>query len=399
MLSINAAIEKIISSSQVLDRRETLALTQALGRILACDQVATVNVPPADNTSMDGYALHTASLKGEAPWILPVSQTIKAGDVVQALQTDSAARIFTGGEIPEGANTVVIQEDCDALAGRVRINRDAVPRDNIRPKGQDIAKGDCVLKAGQYLRPQDIGLLASIGISTVEVYQTMTVAILNTGNELVLPGKSLQQGQIYNSNYFMLRALLEKLGCRVLENKQHHVMDNLEQTQSSLNTLSEQADLIITTGGASVGDEDHITKAIESQGELTLWKIHVKPGKPLAFGRIGNTPIFGLPGNPVSVFVTFLLFVRPFLFSLQGRSIAATKSLLLPAQFHIARPRARPEYARGRISSAGVELYPNQNSGVLSSVSWADSLVFIPHNTTIEKNTLVETFPIENFYS
>lgn len=392
LLSVEQARQTIIAEG--LARRggvvESVPLEQALGRVLAEDIVSGIDVPPADNSAMDGYAVRAQeALLGV---ILPVSQTVAAGTLPAPLAVGSAARILTGAELPPGADAVVIQEEVERTGDVIELRAAARPGDNIRPRGQDIARHSRVLSAGHRLRPQDLGLLASINRDRVSVYQPIKVALLSTGSELVEPGAELKPGHIYNSNRPMLAALLSQCGCQVVS--QDRVADDAAQTRQMLSRAAEGADLIVTTGGVSVGDEDHVKAAVQALGELSLWKIAMKPGKPLAFGRVGSVPLVGLPGNPVSAYVTFQLLVRPLLQALGGQRVSELEYRQLPAAFHWPRAGRRDEYARARVSDGRVELYPQQSSGALSSVVWAECLVYIPAGASIAPGELVQVLPL-----
>ncbi len=391
MLNVDQARQQLLDAISPLEKTKTVKLQRALNRVLAAACVANINVPPADNSAMDGYAVHTGDIES-VPCALPVSQRIAAGQSPAPLKRGTVARIFTGAEIPQGANAVVIQEDCDATDSGAIVKTTVRPGDNIRPNGQDIKQGSVLFEAGHRLRPQDLGLLASTGIAEVVVGRKPRVAVIGTGDELVEPGRPLARGQIYNSNKFLLNGLLQQLGCKVVYSG--IVADTLDATVNALEHRAREADLVITTGGVSVGDEDHVKKAIETLGRLQLWKIHLKPGKPVAFGNIEGTPLLGLPGNPVSSFVTFLLFAVPVIQKLQGQAYQAPQKLPLPLKFAINRARGRPEFMRVRITDAGVERYPNQSSGVLASVAWANALAFIPDGKTFSEGDLVDVYPL-----
>ncbi|WP_235015546.1 gephyrin-like molybdotransferase Glp [Oceanicoccus sp. KOV_DT_Chl] len=325
LMPVEEALTKIIASAQPLAEFESVSLLLALGRVLAEDQRSTIDVPPCDNSAMDGYAFcfkdiaasGTARNSSNESRELVVSQRIAAGAIGKPLKAGTAARIFTGAAIPEGADTVVMQEDTNAFGEAIRIIDTVKFGQHVRPKGQDIRAGGLVMAKGRRLQPQDIGLLASIGMTSVKVYRQLKVAVLSTGDELVEPGQTLAEGQIYNSNRYTLTALLTAMGCEVLDGG--IVADDFERTCQQLKQLSSQADVIISSGGVSVGEEDHVKAAVESLGELALWKLNIKPGKPLAFGTVNGTPFFGLPGNPSSVFVTFCLLAKPYLLAAMGR--------------------------------------------------------------------------------
>lgn len=374
MISVDEALERILAAATVQAGTERIALTAALQRVLAEDITAAMHSPPWDNSAMDGYAVRAADIA--AGTTLAVSQRITAGSAPQVLAANTAARIFTGAPIPAGSDTVVIQEDVDAADNAVTFREACKPGANVRRQGHDVAKGTRVLAAGHRIRPADIGLLAALGVADVAVRKPLRVAVIATGDELTPVGEPLSAGSLYDSNGPMLTALLMQLGMQVIDGGRLH--DDLASTRTRLRELAAQADVLLTTGGVSVGEEDHVKAAIEAEGELKLWKVRVKPGKPLGFGRVANTPWFGLPGNPVSAFVTFQLFVRPWLLKSQGASELYLKRLTLTAGFDWPKAGTRQEYLRGRIENDVVQLHLRQGSDALSGISWADCLVEIP---------------------
>jgi molybdopterin molybdotransferase len=394
---VDEALSAILSGVQSVQSVETIPLMQALGRVLAEDQRSEVDVPPCDNSAMDGYAVRAVDVVGDEV-VLPISQRIPAGKMGGALAKGSAARIFTGAAIPLGADSVVMQEYTELLGDdSVRVVCDVKLGQHIRPQGQDIAVGSVVVNRGKRLRPQEIGLLASIGLTVVPVFKRISVAVLSTGDELVEPGQPLPAGQIYNSNRYTLSALLTALGCNVIDGG--IVTDDLDTTIQQLQKVSEQADLIISTGGVSVGEEDYVKTAVESLGELKLWKLNIKPGKPLAFGSVAGKPFFGLPGNPSSVFVTFSIVARPFLLKLQGQLDVNPVISCVTAGFEWKRAGSRQEYLRCRVESGVVSLYENQSSGVLASASWANALVILPPETTVDRGDDVEVILLSELIS
>lgn len=390
LMPVADALEAILAGAKTITAIETVPLLECLGRVLAADQVATMDVPSCDNSAMDGYAIRHADLAANQQELV-VAQRIPAGYLGAALKAGTAARIFTGAAIPDQADTVVMQEDTELLGDVVRINCEVRPGQHIRPRGQDIASGSVVISRGKCLRPQDIGLLASLGRTEVEVYSRLKVAVMSTGDELVEPGQSLGEGQIYNSNRYTLSALLLSLGCDVLDGG--IVGDDFDATCQQLQALAKDADVIVSSGGVSVGEEDHVKAAVESLGQLALWKMNIKPGKPVAFGAVNGTPFFGLPGNPTSVFVTFSLMARPYLLRCQGRTQVEPVMVQGIANFEKLRSGIRQEYVRARVVNNGavaeVELYPNQSSGVLASTSWANALVVIAPGTTVARGDAV----------
>lgn len=394
-MPVEDAISRILAHAELAVPTENCPLIDALGRVLAVDLVSPLAVPGADNSAMDGFALRAAEA---ASGSLPVSQRVPAGHRPTPLAPGSAARIFTGAIIPEGADTVIMQEDCDIEGDSVRVRGDVGVGQHIRKRGQDIHEGDTILTAGRRLRPQDLGLAASVGLSEVLVYRALRVAILSTGDELVEPGKGVAApGQSYNSNRFTLAGLLKSLGAEVIDGG--IVRDDPAATVDALARAADAADLIITSGGVSVGEEDHVKAAVQSLGALDLWKLAIKPGKPLAFGRVGDTPFLGLPGNPSSVFVTFCLVARPLLLALQGASDIAPVTARARAAFTVNRAGSRQEYLRATVSSEDggmtVSAFSNQSSGVLSSVSRSNALAVIPPGTTVAEGDTVEVLLLD----
>ena len=401
MLSFEQALEKLLSAAHAVEEVRSLPLTAATGRILAAPQQSTVAVPPLDNSAMDGYAVRLADISALGV-CLPVSQRIPAGTVGTTLQAGTAARIFTGAPIPAGADAVIMQELCAHGENGVVINHLPRANENIRRAGEDIAVGDQILKPGIKLRPQDIALAASAGLPELPVYRRLRVGVFFTGDELVQPGEPLPPGAIYNSNRYALRALLEGLGCEVRD--LGTVPDNLEATRDALRRAAADNDLIVTSGGVSVGEEDHVKPAVEAEGQLDMWKIAIKPGKPLAFGEVrregGKAWFIGLPGNPVSAIVTFLIMVRPFILRLQGVADVTPRAFNLRADFDWLRPDVRAEFLRARMNdNGGVELYPNQGAGVVTSLCWGDGLVFNKPGLAINKGDSVRFVPFSELLS
>jgi molybdopterin molybdotransferase len=373
---------------------ETLDLSNADGRILAKDIHSVIDVPGFDSSAMDGFALCAQGLASQQ--MMSISQTIQAGHVGQALQAGTAARIFTGAPIPPGADAVVIQEDTEYTESELKVLQAPQAGENIRKRGHDIQVGTMVLKQGHRLRPQDIGLLASLGISQLEVYKPLRVVIINTGNELISPGEQLQAGQIYDSNSFTLQSLLKRLGMQVI--RAGIVKDDLQSTCAALEQAATEADCIISSGGVSVGEADHVKAALEKLGTLSLWKLAIKPGKPFSFGSIGNTPFFGLPGNPVAVFVTFLLLVKPGLLRMQGASRLRAQSLQIAADFDRNNSGIRDEFLRVRLEKNNkgqicLMDFDNQGSSVLNSLSWADGLALLPAKSNVQRGELLTYMP------
>jgi molybdopterin molybdotransferase len=397
MLSAAEALDFLLSAARPISDIETLATLAANGRVLASAQMSQLNVPPMDNTQMDGYAVRAAECaSGNAA--LKVSQRIPAGHVGQALQPGTAARIFTGAMIPEGADAVVMQEQCEAAGDMVTVRHAPKAGEWIRRTGEDIKAGSAILAAGTRLRAQELGLAASVGLATLPVVRKPRVAVFFTGDELTMPGEPLKPGAIYNSNRFTLRGLLENLGCDITD--YGIVPDSMAATRDTLRKAAAAHDLIITSGGVSVGEEDYIKPAVEAEGRLNMWQIAIKPGKPLAFGEINRTGgegtafFIGLPGNPVSSFVTFLLFVRPFLLRLQGVAEVVPKAFAMRADFALPKADRRNEYLRARINaSGGLDLFTNQSSAVLTSTVWGDGLIDNPPGQTIAPGDTVRFTP------
>jgi molybdopterin molybdotransferase len=392
MLAVPEALDFLLSAARPVKETETISTLAANGRVLAKSQVSGLNVPGADNTQMDGYAVRSADcVSGSAS--LTVSQRIPAGHVGQPLLPGTAARIFTGALIPEGADAVVMQEQCELNGNVVTVRHAPKAGEWIRRAGEDITNGSVILPAGTRLRSQELGLAASVGLAELPVKRRLRVAVFFTGDELAMPGEPLAPGAIYNSNRFTLRALLENHGCEITDFG--IVPDSLQATRDVLRKAADGNDLIITSGGVSVGEEDHIKPAVEAEGKLNMWQIAVKPGKPLAFGEVKDAFFLGLPGNPVSSFITFLLFVRPFILKLQGVAEGlAPHSYALRADFNWPKPDRRNEFLRVKLNQAGgVELFPNQSSGVLTSTVWGDGLVDNPPGQAIHAGDIVRFIP------
>jgi molybdopterin molybdotransferase len=399
LLSVEDALATLLAHALPLDDSERVPLGKASGRVLSRDLLSPLDVPGFDNSAMDGYALHSRDMDIARTRGLVISQRIPAGVQGKALQPGAAARIFTGAPVPEGADTVVMQEVCRAEGDRVFVEKPAGAGANIRPRGNDITAGTTLLSAGTFMRAAQLGLAASVGIAELEVRRRLRVAVFSTGDELVEPGQPLAPGQIYNSNRYLLNALVEAQGCEVVD--LGSISDSLDATRMTLAAAAARADLVITSGGVSVGEEDHVKAALQSLGELTLWRVRMKPGRPLAFGRIGDVPFLGLPGNPVSVFVTFLLFGRPYLQRLQGRADTPPASWPVSAGFDH-RASDRPEYLRVRIHRDAARgptagKYPRQGSDVLSSVAWADGLVEIGENAEVHPGDTLRYLPFSEW--
>ena len=401
MLTVAEALAVLLAADRPLadgTAAELVPTLEANGRVLAASQVSQLNVPPADNTQMDGYAVRAADCSSGAAR-LPVSQRIPAGHVGAPLAAGTAARIFTGAMIPAGADAVVMQEMCEAEGDAVVIRHAPKSGEWVRRAGEDIRSGSVILAAGTRLRPQDLGLAASVGLEKLPVLRRLRVAMFFTGDELTMPGQTLKPGAIYNSNRFVLRGLLENLGCEITD--YGIVPDNREATRDALRRAAQQHELILTSGGVSVGEEDHVKPAVEAEGRLNMWQIAMKPGKPLAFGEVrraegGNAFFIGLPGNPVSSFVTFLIFVRPFILRQQGvaADALAPQALAMRADFDWPKADRRQEFLRVKINAGGgLDLFPHQGSGVLTSAVWGDGLVDNPAGQTIVRGDTLRFLP------
>jgi len=393
MLAVREARDFLLAAARPVTDTETVATLAANGRILAHAQRSSLQVPGHDNTQMDGYAVRAADCVSGAA-ALPVSQRIAAGHVPAPLQPGTAARIFTGAMIPPGADAVVKQEQCELAGDVVTVRHAPQAGEWIRRAGEDIADGSTILAAGTRLGSAELGLAASVGLAELPVRRKLRVAVFFTGDELTMPGEPLAPGAIYNSNRYTLRALLENLGCEIVD--LGIVPDTLAATRAVLRQAADGNDLIITSGGVSVGEEDHVKPAVEAEGKLAMWQIAVKPGKPLAFGEVGSAFFVGLPGNPVSSFVTFLLFVRPFILRLQGAGDEALspRSYPLRADFEWPKADRRNEFLRARLNeNGGLDLFPNQGSGVLTSTVWGHGLIDNPPGNPIKAGDMVRFIP------
>lgn len=399
---LDDALAELLAHAAPLPGTDTVATFDADGRVLAQDCTSALHVPPQDNSSMDGYAVRCADVAAPGT-VLPVSQRIAAGSAGEPLTPGTAARIFTGAPVPPGADAILMQEDCEAVEpGSVRIHAVPQPGQWIRRAGEDITRGAVVLAAGTRLSPAELGLAASIGLHQLPVARRPRVALFSTGDELVMPGEvppdQMRPGAIYNSNRFFLRAMLLRLGCEVTDFG--IVPDRREATIAALRDASSAHDLILTSGGVSVGEEDHIKPAVESLGRLDLWQIAMKPGKPFAYGTVGSTHFMGLPGNPVSSFLTFALLVRPFVLRLQGVQEVAPKSIAVTARFDWPRADKRREFLRvRRHPQGGLELFSNQSSGVLTSAAWGDGVVDNPAGQTIAAGDTVQYIAFSDLIS
>ncbi|POD69492.1 molybdopterin molybdenumtransferase MoeA [Pseudomonas syringae group genomosp. 3] len=391
LLPVEEAIARLLAMAEAtqITERQRVSLADAEGRVLAVDLVSTLDLPPWPNSAMDGYALRQADWTGEP---LTVSQRIFAGQAPEPLAPGTCARIFTGAPMPEGADCVEMQENADVLSDqRVRFSEPLSVGQNIRPQGQETRIGDSVLAAGTRLGPIELGLAASLGLAELEVIRRVRVAVLSTGDELIEPGQPLGPGQIYNSNRVLLCSWLKRLHCEVVD--AGILPDDLPQTRAALESLHD-VDLILSTGGVSVGEADFLGHALREEGELTLWKLAIKPGKPLTFGHFRGVPVIGLPGNPASTLVTFALLARAYLLRRQGVMDVAPMQFPVPAGFVWTRPGNRREYLRGRLEQGRAVVYRNQSSGVLRSAAWADGLIEVREGTTVAEGDWVSFIPL-----
>jgi molybdopterin molybdotransferase len=380
LMPVEDALDQLLgmANEQRLADSELLALDDARGRVLASDLVATLDLPPWPNSAMDGYALNLSDLHRQP---LKVSQKVYAGLAPDTLLPGTCARIFTGAPLPPGATCVEMQENVEVLEdGRVRFLQPLKAGQNIRAQGQENRVGDILLRAGKRLGPFELAVAAGQGLAQLHVVRRPRVALLSTGDELVEPGQPLRPGSIYNSNRVLLGHWLRELGCEVID--AGILPDRPAQTRLKLEQLQVSADLILTTGGVSAGDADCLGQVLRDNGKPLLWKLAIKPGKPLTVGHFGTMPVIGLPGNPTSALVTFGLLARPYLLRVQGVEDVTPLSFTVNAGFDWHKSGSRREYLRVKLEAGRAVLYPNQSSGVLLGATWADGLVEIPENST-----------------
>jgi molybdopterin molybdotransferase len=395
LLSVDDALGVLLGQATAVSEVEDVPTLEATNRVLALAQRSTMDVPPMDNSAMDGYAVRLSDLPEKNS--LVVAQRIMAGMVGKPLEPGTAARIFTGAPVPPGADAVVMQEQCEVSGNEVLVKAMPKAGEWIRRVASDIQRGAEILPAGKRLLPQDTGLAASVGIKSLPVFRRVRLGLFFTGDELVMPGEPLPPGRIYNSNRFTLRGLGEVYGCDIRD--YGIVPDSLQATREVLRRAAAECDLIVTSGGVSVGDADFVKPAVEAEGSLLMWKIAMKPGRPLAFGRVKDAFFIGLPGNPVSSFVTFLIFVRPFVLKVQGHSDVQPKAIAARADFDWPEPDSRREFLRVKWNAqGGLDIYPTQDSAVLTSTAWADGLVDNPARQAIRKGDLVRFLPYSELY-
>lgn len=397
MLSADQLLDALLERARGVTESETVSVTDALGRVLAAPQTSVITVPPLDNSAMDGYAVRVADVV-VAGVRLPVSQRILAGAVGAPLQPGTAARIFTGAPVPSGADAVLMQEYCTAEGETVVINKLPQPGENIRRAGEDIEAGAQVIAAGTRIGAAEMGLAASVGLVELPVFRKLKVACFFTGDELVTPGEPLAPGQIYNSNRYTLTGLINGLGCELID--LGIVPDTLDATEAALARAASLADVVITSGGVSVGEADYVKAAVEKLGRVEMWKVAMKPGKPIVYGRVNDADFIGLPGNPVSAFVTFCLFVRPFLLKRMGAAGVLYRAFAVQADFAWSKPGVRREFLRARLQPSGrLALFPNQGSGVLTSCAWSDGLVDLAVSQTVQPGDWVRFIPFSELLS
>ena len=391
MLTATQLLENLLERARGVTATETVAISAALGRVLAAPQISSITVPPLDNSAMDGYAVRVADVVTRGIK-LPVTQRILAGAVGDPLTPGTAARIFTGAPIPPGADAVLMQEYCATEGKDVVINALPWPGENIRRAGEDIEAGAQILAAGTRMGAAEMGLAASVGLAELPVFRRLKVACFFTGDELVTPGAPLAPGQIYNSNRYTLTGLVNDLGCELID--LGIVPDTLEATEAALTRAAREADVVVTSGGVSVGEADYVKTAVEKLGRVEMWKVAMKPGKPVVYGQVGEADFIGLPGNPVSAFVTFCLFVRPFLLKRMGVADVLYRAFAVQADFAWIKPGKRREFLRARLQPNGkLALFPNQSSGVLTSCAWADGLIDLEMDQTVQPGDWVRFIP------
>ena len=391
MHSIEQAINALTATLSIKKSKQRQALPNAHNCVLAESVYAQVDVPQWDNSAMDGYALRASDLQ-QPDNSLSLAGRIAAGDrPEQSLPAGQCMHILTGAPVPLGADTVVAQEDCTISPEQIQFNN-CQAGGNIRRRGEEIQQGQLLLEAGTRLRAQEIGLLASQGYAEVEVYTPLRIGLISSGNELCELGQPLKPGQIYDINSYSLNALLQGLGFQVTLYAK--MPDDLQQSSDCLAKASTEQDVLISSGGVSVGEEDHLKNAVSALGQLNLWRVAIQPGKPLAFGRVGNTPWIGLPGNPAAALITALIIARPALLHAQGVTHCSHQALHIPAAFEWKKPRPRQQYLHARLvlqdnGQLHAKIHPKQSSAMLIAASWADGLVEIKAQQTVQKGDLV----------
>jgi len=396
---VDQAIAELLTRVPSSLPRERVALSEAAGRVLAEDVRAPWPMPAWDNSAMDGYALRAADVPAEGAW-LPLAGRIAAGDsALHALPPGHAVRIFTGAPLPPGADSVVAQEQAEVEGAAVRLPATELGS-HVRRCGEEFAADSCVLEAGQRLRPQELGLLASLGVAEVLVYRRLRVGLLSSGNELREPGEALQAGQIYNANRYSIAAILRGLGCEVDDSVL--LVDELDASCAALRLAAAQCDVLISSGGVSVGEEDHLKHAVSELGELQLWRLAIQPGKPLAFGHVCGTPWIGLPGNPAAAFITALVVARPYLLRAQGCREVMPQPLRIAAGFTWNKVNNRRQYLRARIQLSAGQLcavpHAKQGSAMLTAACWADGLAIVECQRTLQEGELIDFLPFDSLF-
>ncbi len=398
------ALARLAETTEAVATAVEVPITEAHGRILAEDILSQHDVPPHDNAAVDGWAVYFDDLNKDGDTSLAWRDRIPAGRPLgHAAPRGEALRVFTGAPMPEGEggapgpDTVLMQEDCREEDGQVIIPPGIKKGANRRNAGEDIKQGEAILAAGRRLKPQDVGLAASVGLTSLAVYRRLKVAVFSSGDEVFEPGQDLPPGGIYDSNRFMVIALLEGLGCEV--NDLGILPDRLDAVQGALDNASKSHDALITSGGVSTGEEDHIKGAVEALGHLHFWRLAIRPGRPIALGQVGRVPFVGLPGNPVAVLVTFLRFARPLLLGLSGARDTEPHSFPVRADFDYNKKGGRREWLRARLrtlddGSLAAEKYKSSGAGILSSAVFADGLIELPEDVTrVEEGMLVDFLP------
>ena len=374
-------------------KTELRTIENALGCCAAKDIQSLINVPPADNSAMDGYAIAYSDVSLQTSY--RVSARVPAGYVGSRLEPGTVARIFTGAEIPTGADTVVMQENVEFAGDEVRLLSLPDQFENVRSQGQDIEAGSLIVRKGDLLSARTLSMVASVGVAELEVVTPLKVAIMSTGDELVEPGNAIAPGQIYNSNRYALSGMLRNMGMEVVD--LGIIGDTPEATEQALLEAASMADCILTSGGVSVGEEDHVKAAVEKLGKIELWKLSIKPGKPLAYGEVQGVPFFGLPGNPVSTFVTFYMVARQYLLAMQGRSDYQPFCVTGESDFSF-KGGGRREYLRVQVQiiagQARLSKFPHQGSGIMTSVVWADALAMVEAGQIVQPGDLLTIYPL-----
>ena len=402
LLSVDAALALIEARIAPVVTHEVVKLSAAAGRILARDVVAGMDLPPHANSAVDGFALAHADLAPDRETILPIAGRAAAGHPLgRPVARGAAIRIFTGAAMPEGADTVMMQEDCIIEEGRVRLQPGIKKGANRRHAGEDVAAGSVALPAGQRLKPADLGLAAALGNDSLPVFRPLRAALLSTGDEVCEPGRPLPPGMIYDANRVMLAALLRAQGCIVSD--LGICPDRANALADTLAGAAAEHDLIVTSGGVSTGEEDHVRAAIEKLGRLDFWRLAIKPGRPVALGQLKGTPLIGLPGNPVAAALTFAILARPLILRLSGATIAPPLSVSVRAGFAYRKKAGRREYLRARLAREGAAVvaqkYPKDGAGILSSIVQSDGFVVLDESLSeLAIGELIDFLPFSEVF-